>query len=174
VRNFLLALSVCVSALVVAFILPVFALDQDQEPIAVTVTPKLVAISVSPTTVSYGTVSLGVGKTAPSDSITVTNSGNVAEDFDIEGDNASTAGGMWSLVSGSGSPGANQFKHSFNLGPSYDDPFTALTSGFSNFVDDVAASGTQDFKLKIEMPSSTSVYGQYTTKVELLATEHGI
>jgi len=167
----LVALSVCVSVLAVLFVLPVSALDQDQEPITVTVTPKLVSLTISDTSVSYGVVSLGVGKTAPSDHpITVTNSGNVTEDFDIEGDSATTTGGSWGLVSGS--PVANQFKHSFALGPAFDS-FTALTTGFGNFVDGVAASGTQDFKLKIEMPSSTSVYGQYTTKVELLATEHG-
>lgn len=165
---FILAASIFVAL----FSLPVFALDQDQEPITVTVTPKLVSLTLSDTSIDYGIVSVGVGKTATSGTVTVTNSGNVSEDFDIEGDSATTAGGSWSLVSGSGSPGVNQFKHSFALGPSFD-PFTVMTTGYGDFANSVAASTGKDFKLKIDMPSSTSVYGQYTTSVEFLATESG-
>lgn len=160
-------LSVFVSALVVVFSWPVFAAGQ--EPISVTVTPKLISVSVSTSSVSYGTVSLGA--TATSAAITATNSGNVAEDFDIKADVATTAGGSWSLVSGAGDPGQDAFKHSFALGSAFD-PFTAMTTGYDTLVDNVAASGTQDFKLQIKMPSSTTVYGQYTTSVEILATEH--
>ena len=159
-----------ISVFVALFSLPVFALDQDQEPITVTVTPKLVSISLSDTTVEYGAVSLGTSAT--SGSITATNDGSVAEDFDIKADVANCAGGSWSLVSGAGDPGQNEFKHSCALGPGFDS-FTAMTSAYGDFVNDVSASGTQDFKLQIKMPSSTTVYGQYTTSVEILATEHG-
>lgn len=155
------------STLAAVSFLPVFA--ETSGRVTTTVTPKLISISVSPTSFSYGVVNLGGSKV--SEVIVATNNGNVAEDFEIAGSTADSSGGSWQLVQTD--PAQNQFKHSFSLGADYTS-FTPLELDRIPFVSNIAADAAQNFKLKIDMPASLDnrPYSQYTTVVDILATEH--
>ena len=60
--------------------------------IIATVTPQNISVSLSATSVDYGVKNLSISDgsrtTALSDTFTVTNNGNVVEDFTITGDNS--------------------------------------------------------------------------------------
>jgi hypothetical protein len=98
---------------------------------------------------------------------TATNNGNVAEDFNISSSNA-TGGTAWTISAVA--IGSDQYKHSFSTdgGSNY----TAMTTGYTALATNKAASGTQNFDLKIETPSSSTDYVQKTITVTVQAVAH--
>lgn len=140
----------------------------NEATVTATVTPQSISLTVSDGTVAYGTASLsGSANTTSSgtnDSQTVTNNGNVTEDFDIKGSD-STA---WTLA---GTAGANAYKHSFCTTDCDGTPsWTALTTSYQELGTSIATSGTKVFDLKIDLPTSTSAYDQQSVDVWVLAT----
>ncbi len=153
--------------LVVGMILSPAVFAAGEATVTCTVTPELISVTVNPTGVDYGI--LGNSANATSGVITATNNGNVAEDFDIRGANATSGTDTWTLA---GSVGADQYMHEFGLGSS-PSTFTALATSGQDLANNIAASvGTQDFKLKIWTPSSSTGSGQYNTDVTVLAVKH--
>lgn len=136
----------------------------DTATVTATVTPKLVSVTVSPTSVAYGTVPLS--SSATSGVITATNDGNVTETFNIKGADATYSTNTWVLSDTA--VGANQYMHKFAL-PTYI-TWTPLSTTYLTLATGIAASGTQDFKLQIWTPTSTTLYGEYSTTVTVLAT----
>lgn len=137
----------------------------DSASVTATVTPQIISVSVSTSTISYGI--LNVGETSASSTvITATNGGNVAEKFEIKGSNSAN----WTLSSTS--TGADIFKHEFATDDSSYLTYTALDSALYATLDTSvsAPSGTQLFKLRLKMPSSTSVTTEQSTTVTVLAT----
>lgn len=144
------------------------ALAADTAGVSATVTPQLISVSVSPGSVAYGTVPLSQTDVAPSpDSvITATNNGNVTEKFEIKGANSTT----WTLSDVA--VAANTFMHKFGLWNGVTlGALTALhNTTYKTLQASVGAGGTQDFKLRISTPTSTTTYATESTSVTVLAT----
>lgn len=171
----ILALGVVVLLLQLA--VPVWA-TQHTAGISVTVTPKKIAISVSPNTYNYPMLELhdtsthaaGTDSTETTTTFTVTNQGNVNEQFYVKGADAVDSGShSWTLAAGAG-VGADRYAHDWKggSGGTYADLTTSnvLASGT------IAPSGTvSDYRFKIHMPSSTGSYLAHSTSVTFTATE---
>ncbi len=132
-----------------------------------TVTAKNVALTVTSGTVSYGTIDLsGSASTVTlGASQTVTNTGNVNEDFTIKGYDTTGTGVAWTLAA---TIGADQYKHEFSTSATF--PGTALTTGYQSMSTAVASLATKTLDLKIYTPSSTSDYNQKTAQVTVMAS----
>lgn len=134
-----------------------------------TVTVQNVSVSVSSGTVSYGTLATNTSAgTNGSNTQTVTNAGNVAEDFNLKGQNSAN----WTLA---GSAGTDAYSHKFCTSTCGSAPtnYTALTTSYAALGSgNVAASGTQTFDLYITTPTSSSVFTQQSVDVIVQAVAH--
>jgi len=135
------------------------------------VSEGLVSVIVTPSSIAYGTVSLGTSKnTTLGQHLTVTNNGTVTEDFSIKSSNATRDGGTtWTLVTGA--PGLNEFKHEFSTNSGSN--WTALTTGYQSLATGIAPNATQVFDLQIGMPTSTTDYEEHTIIIAVLAVAAG-
>lgn len=145
------------------------------EGITATVTAELVAVTGdctgSPCAFDYGV--LGTSANAFSPIITVENTGNVDEDFSLQGsdatdDVANILANEWALEA---TIAANQYTHEFD-----DDTASFASPGFLNdssgvsLIAGVSPAGTETFKLRIKMPSSTTTTNAHSVDVTILAT----
>ena len=160
-----------VMILMMSLAMPVSAAEESG--IVCTVTPGgvLVSVSVTPTSVAYGTVSLSSNSTSVE--ITATNDGNDVEDFQIKGSDATGAGGNVTWTLSDTAVGANQYMHEFAT-PTYPASgnhggWSPLTTSYQTLVTDVSVSGSQAFKMQIWPPTSTTGYGERSTTVTILA-----
>jgi len=130
-----------------------------------------VSVTVTPSTIAYGTVALGTSKnTTLGQHLTVTNSGGVTADFRIKSSNATRDGGTnWTLVTDA--PGHNEFKHEFSTNSGGN--WTALTTSYQSLASGIAPNATQVFDLQIGMPTSTNDYAQHTIIITILAVAAG-
>ncbi len=166
--------------LFLVFFLAVFGLamhlgvrGQVSQSVTATVTAQQVALSVSDGSVAYGTLSTGTTAstaTGDSDSIddtqVITNNGNVDEDFELQGQNSSPD--SWILAATSGE---NQYVHEYCTSDCDGSPtWTALTTSYASIATGVSATATQDFDLRIIMPSSTTVSAEQSVDVTVQAT----
>lgn len=144
--------------------------------VAATVTPQNISVAVSDGAVAYGALALSSSEDTTSggvdDTQVATNDGNVAEDFNILSTDA-TGGTTWTLA---GSPGADQFSHSFcTTGGGSPDPcdtgasWSNLTTSYSSLATAVATSGTERFDLKLDTPTSSTDYVQKSITVTIQA-----
>lgn len=139
--------------------------------VAATVTTQNISVSVTDGSVSYGTLSPGGSKSTISsdlnDTQTATNDGNVAEDFNIKGQNTAN----WTL---SATSGTDQYSHKFCTGTCGTPPtnFTALTTNYQSLASNKAAAATQTFDLQITVPSPSTVYTQQSVDVTVQAVIH--
>lgn len=131
-------------------------------------------ISVTITTdgiVDYGGVAIGTNKSTIdlSDTQTVKNDGNVAEDLTIKTSNA-TGGTGWTLGA---SAGTNIFVHEFYTAAigSWTKFSAADTYSATPLVTDLAVDGTQNFDLRLTAPTSSDPT-QKSITVTILATKH--
>ena len=160
-----------VSILAVTFVFPTSASDPAE--VTATVTPKLISIKIAngyPSSVDYGVWDLGSAEATPISPtadpvLRVENNGNIQENFRIRGADATATGSTWEL---SDTQGSKMYIHKFGLGSS---PltYTPLTKTNGILVDGIDPDFTQDFKLKIEMPSSTDSFEQHSTTVTVIA-----
>ncbi len=156
-----------ISALAAAFILPVSA--GPEESLQIQVSTPLVSISLTPDSISFGTVSLGQEKEAsvyPS----VINNGSVSVDVDMKGSNAVHGDNTWTL-SDVGNE-ANQYMLRISKSSNWETGVLNLSTTYKDFHDPLTSE--QSFHVKILMPKTTSAYGEYTTQITVLATESGI
>jgi C1A family cysteine protease len=132
-----------------------------------TVSEGLVSVTVTPSTIAYGTVALGTSKnTTPGQHLTVTNNGGTTANFFIKSSNATRDGGTnWTLVTAT--PGNNEFKHEFSTNSG--STWTALITGYQSLATGIAPNATQVFDLQITMPSSTTDYLEHTIVITILA-----
>lgn len=164
-------LAVLVSAFI--FVLPTFAAPE--ENVQVRVTPTLVSILVSPTSINFGAVALNQ-ESSQSGEVSVTNNGSVAIDVGAKGSDATySSGGVtntWSLSDTAN--GANQYMLKFSKDSWLTE--TYLNSiNYKEYVGPPASIGigaNQNCRLKLKMPTSTAVYGEHTANVYFLATAH--
>jgi len=151
---------------------PPDAIHFDYVWITVTYTPPIISVSLESGsgTVTYGTVvtsqdttSSGVNQTQ-----TVKNDGNVAEDFDIKGQDSAD----WTLGATAGSA---TYEHAWCTSSCDSTPtWNALTTTYdSNYlVSNIAPSSTQDFDLQINVPTSNAGNNQQSVDVFIQATQH--
>ena len=137
--------------------------------VAATVTVQNVSVSVSSGTVSYGTLATNTSAgTNGSNTQIVTNAGNVAEDFNIRGQNSAN----WTLGS---SAGTDTYVHQFCTSTCGTAPtnYTKLTTSYAVLgAGNVASSSTQNFDLYITTPTSSSVFTQQSVDVTVQAVAH--
>ncbi len=138
-----------------------------------TFTPAIISITItSDGSVDYGIVAAsGRQDTTTSglnDTQTIRNDGTGAEDFTIKTSSA-TSGTQWSLGSASG---VDTFVHEFSTNSG--GAWTKFTTAdiYQSFVSNVVANGTQNFDLRITIPSSSTDYQQKNITVVILATQH--
>lgn len=149
--------------------------DNDETPLSAegqgttSVATVVSVILTTDGTVSYGILPAGTSKDTTAsglnDTQTAQNNGNVTENFNIKTSNA-TGGTQWTIGA---APSSDVFVHEFstNGGGAWTkftvaDSYQALATG-------IAASGTQNFDLKITVPSSSSDYQQKTITVTVQA-----
>lgn len=158
-----------------------------EAPITATVTVQNVSVTVSPTTIDYGTLAFEATKqsgTTAAPTFTATNNGNVNEDLKVRGANAtkdpSDLGGAftWTIQTAAPvCPDPNKFRHSVkgvSAGPVDDAEIfmTTVTSAGNLTIAPLAASATKTFNSKLYMPcSGSSGLGQKaTTSITVVAT----
>lgn len=151
-----------------ALAVPAFA-DEAGDSLTATVTPGTVSVTLSTTTVAYGTVALstddGTRSTATSGNITATNNGTVSEDFYIKGADA-TGTVTWTLQTDGSLSAVNEYIHQFNS--------TDLTLANQSLQAGVAASGgTNIFTTTMVMPITASDSSAHSTTVTVTAVEAG-
>lgn len=134
----------------------------------VRVSEEVVSVVVTPASIAYGTVALGMSKDTITlgQNLTATNNGDVIADFSIKSSDATRDGGTtWTLVTDA--PGLNEFKHEFSTNSGSN--WTALTNSYTPLATNVTTSGSQTFDLQITMPSSTTDYLEHTIIITILA-----
>ena len=147
-------------------ILGTSAYAADSANVSATVTAQNISLTVSDGSISYGTLALGASQDTLtlSDTQTVTNNGNVTEDFDIKGSNSS--GDAWMIVDAD--PGTDDYMHAFSVDSGSN--WTYMSEGYKEMKTSVTPSSTQSLDLKITTPTSTSVFTEQTVSVTILAT----
>lgn len=140
----------------------------DTAVVSATVTVQNVSVTVSPGTVAYGTMALNTSKsTIPADlnaAQTVTNNGNVSEQFNIKGQNSAN----WTLAL---TAGADTYVHQFCAAACTSPPtnFTGLTTNYQTLAASIAALGTQTLHLRLTTPTTSTVFTQQSVDVTLQA-----
>lgn len=113
-------------------------------------------------TVSYGALPAGISSsTVSAYTQTAKNDGTGSEAFNIKGQNTACP---WTLA---GTSGTDQYVHEFstNGGSSW----TALTTTYQTLATGIAANGTQNFDLRLTVPSSTACFTQQSADVTIQA-----
>jgi len=153
------------------------AASEGEAQVSATVTLQSISVTIAsgyPTAMDYGVMAPGTEAIPTTYTpgtysyLRVENNGSVAEDLLIKGADATCGAGTWTLAA---SPGANQYSHLYGIGQS-PVSYTPLSTAASTLGTDVATGGTVNFKLKIQTPTSSTVYGQYSTTVTILAVAH--
>lgn len=155
------------------FLGPIFGLVANVQAattavVSATVTVQNVSISVSSGSVTYGTMTTNSSKSTIAADLnqtqTVTNNGNVSEQFNVRGQDSAN----WTL---SGTNGADTYVHQFCSATCTSPPtnFTALTTNYQTLSASVASSGTVSLDLRLTTPTTSSVYTQQSVDVTLQA-----
>jgi hypothetical protein len=152
------------AAFVMVLALPAGA---DDETVNATVSLKVISLSVSTNSLSYGALAVGDTDKVPDPvKVTVTNNGSVVEDFKIKG--GSSTPGNWTLTSDA--PGPDTYRHKFNL--SSTGTFTPLGTNSAVLQNDiVATTGAIDVFFMLDMPSTSSSPAQQTLPIVITALE---
>jgi len=132
-----------ISALAAAFILPVSA--GPEESLQIQVSTPLVSISLTPDSISFGTVSLGQEKEASVFPV-ATNNGSVTIDLDMKGTNAARADNTWAL-SDVGS-GMNQYMLRISKDSDWTTGVINLSTAYKDFQDSLSTTAGQGFNIK--------------------------
>ena len=133
----------------------------------------VVSVSVSDGTVDYGIMPVNTSKsTLPgelNDMQTATNDGNVTENFNIRGYDATGGGCTWALAATNGS---DQYVHQFCNDTDLDcssppTNYTALSTTYQALATGISPSGTVDFQLRIIVPTQSSCFGAQSVNVTI-------
>jgi len=129
---------------------------------------------VSVTITTDGTVTYGIVPTSSnkstidlSDTQTAQNDGNVTETFNIKTSNA-TGGTSWSLGS---TPGTNVFVHEFSINSGSNWTKFNTADEYQQLATGITPEDTQDFDLRITVPSESSDYQEKTITITIQAVQ---
>lgn len=126
-------------------------------------------ISVTLTTdgaVGYGTLIAGSSTSTVilTDTQMVKNDGNVAEDFNIKGQNTVCP---WVLAA---TNGTDQYVHEFST--TSGSAWTALTTAYQSLITAIAVNGTQNLDLRMTVPTTSSCFTEQSADVTIQAVQH--
>jgi len=145
----------------------------EESAVTATVTATNLSVSVADATVSYGGLSVGTSATTAindgdslDDSQDAVNIGNTDAKFNIRGMNSTPDN--WTLAA---DPASEIYSHDFCTSSCDASPsWTALTTSNQTFVASIGVGSTQNFDLRIRMPSLTTHYDAQTVSVTVQAT----
>jgi len=146
-------------------------------PQITTASATIISVSVSDGNVAYGIMPTNTSKsTLPgelNDMQTATNDGNVTENFNIKGQDATGGGCTWTLAS---TNGTDQYVHQFCNDTDYDcssppTNYTALTTSYQSLDTNIPVSGTVQIQLRLTTPTSSSCFGQQSVDVTIQAVQ---
>jgi hypothetical protein len=143
------------------------ALAASTATVAATVTVQNISLSVVDGSIAYGTLGSNTTKSTCTSELndlqTITNDGNVAETFNIKGQNS----GNWTLAA---TAATDQYVHKFATSTCTTwSGGTALTTSYATAATNVAASGTVNLNLQINTPNPSTVFTQQSVDVLLQA-----
>ena len=146
------------------------AFGAPEESVEVRVTPTLVSVSLSLSSVDLGTVALGQEEEASQVPV-ATNNGSVVIDLDMKGTDATCAGSnVWTL-SNSGN-GSDTFMLKISKDSDWEHGVINLSStAYTDFLEGLSRGAGQGFHVQITMPTSTGDYSEHTARIYVLATE---
>jgi hypothetical protein len=139
--------------------------------VSATITIQGVSVSVAPGTIAYGmqTSNSATGTIYSAQTQTVTNNGNIAEDFNTRGQSSSA----WFLSTTS--TGSDQYEHRFCTSTCATPPtnysFLAPAS-YASMANNVAALGTTSLDLYINTPNPSTVFTSQSVDVTVQAVAH--
>jgi len=138
--------------------------------VAATVTVQNISLSVADGSIAYGTLASNSTKSTCTSELndlqTITNDGNVAETFNIKGQNSTN----WTLAATAGS---DQYVESFITSTCATwSTGTALTTSYATAATNVAPSGTANLNLQINTPNPSTVFTQQNVDVLLQAVAY--
>jgi len=135
--------------------------------VTATVTVQNISLTVSDGSITYGTIAQNSSKSTCdlSDTQTVTNNGNVAETFNIKGQNSAN----WTLAATAGS---DQYVHKFATSSCPWTSGTALTTSYQTMATNVAVNATTTLNLQITTPNPSTVYTQQSVDVTVEAVAY--
>lgn len=149
-------------AILGATVLP--ALAATEGAVTATVTPQNISVTVSPGSVAYGTVAVPSVDLVPTGDtiINASNSGNVAETFNIKGANATGTTITWTIFDGApGGAATYNYNHKYvdcGVGDSTCttvDAANNMTTAYEALETNVAAGSSDYFKLRLSTPTET-------------------
>ena len=176
----------------VALLLPATIFADDEGTVSCTVSGKLISLTVTDGSIVFGILDLSTTKNSafydltnnangmtPAQTQTITNTGSVAEDFNMKTSHA-IGGTQWTLHATT--PAADVFTYGYLVSDTAYDG-TAAIGAFTKWAtadsyvaeaggDNVEASGTKKLELEIGMPTSTTDGVLKTITVTVQATEH--
>ncbi|MCU0652974.1 MAG: hypothetical protein MUD10_01830 [Candidatus Pacebacteria bacterium] len=138
----------------------------DTASVTATVTLQNISLTVTSGTVAYGIIAAGqsAGTNSTSQTQTVTNNGNVSEDFNIKGINSTN----WTLGA---TAGTDTYSHKFCSTSCANAPtgYTALTTSDQTLSAGIAPSGTKSLDLYLTVPTSSSYFTEQSVNVTVTA-----
>jgi hypothetical protein len=153
----------------VGMVIGAAVLGATEATITATVTVQNISLSVADGSIAYGVLPVNTSKSTCdlSDTQTVTNDGNVAEDFNIKGKDCS-----WTLGS---TPGSEVYVHKFatsSCGYINWDTAPALTTSYQTMATNIPVNGSATLNLQITTPTATNFYTQQDVSVMVQAVAH--
>ena len=138
-----------------------------QIPQITTAGATIISVSVADGAINYGTIPTNSSKSTCdlNDTQIVTNTGNVAETFNIMGSNSTN----WTLGT---SPGNETYVHKFSTSSC---PWTSgipLTTSYQTMVTNVAPNATTTLNLQITTPTNTNYFTQQNVNVTIQAVQY--
>jgi hypothetical protein len=132
-------------------------------------TAAIISVSVSDGAIAYGTLAQNATRSTCTselnDAQTVTNDGNVTENFNIRGQNSAN----WTLAAAAAS---DQYVHKFATSTCSTWPGgTALTISDQTFATGIAPSGTATLNFQINTPNPSTVYTSQSVDVTITAIQ---
>lgn len=141
---------------------PALASHTETATVNATVTPVVLSVIVSPTSVAYDPVELNsTGNVPTPGSFTATNNGNITENINIRG--TDTAG--WTLA---GTAGANQYVHKASK-DAFGTQTVVLTTTSQGLDTGVTVSSAVTVSLKLDAPTSTTTAATQDADVTVIA-----
>lgn len=139
----------------------------NEATVTATVTVQNISLSVTDGVVTYGTIASNTSKSTCTSELNdlqiITNDGNVAENFNIQGQNSAN----WTLAATNGN---NQYVHEFTTSTCSNwSGGTALTTSYQTAVTNVQPNATSTLNLRITTPNPSTVFTEQSVDVFLQA-----
>jgi len=143
------------------------AADTATATVTATVTVQNISLTVSDGSITYGTIAANSSKSTCdlSDTQTVTNNGNVAETFNIKGQDSA----KWTLGT---TPGSDVYVHKFATSSCPWASGTALTTSYQTMQTNVAVNATSTLNLQITTPNPSTVFTEQSVNVTVEAVAY--